>query len=234
MAPTTMSLPKAFRKPLLSGHGRGSAEHQRGQSVLRHAIARPELGIALAGHERVVHQRGLEFGDVVAEAIGRGDEDGVHDTAPGEQADGVVDDEVAVLAAELHAPLEPLGGGIVVRRHRPPRRVDGGHAQALALLVVGLVRLLQGLEQRVGVELLVILDVAAVLEKEDGEPPRLPGHERVAVVPRRILGELEEAARVRGVEERLALRDLERGDGAQASVGRSPLPAELLDLAHDG
>src|SRR5436853_84797 len=114
-----------------------------------------------------------------------------------------------------HAHHDELAEGLeeaALRGHgRRAAEHESGQA-VLGHLVAGLVGLLQRLRQRVGVELLVALHVAAVLEVEDREPAAIAAHQRVMIVARRVAVELEEAPRVGRVEEGLALVELERGD----------------------
>src|SRR5262249_46271736 len=160
------------------------------------------------------------------EALRAGDERRLHDASASQQPDRVIDQLTAVILAEAQAPLQPLRGGGVVGRKVPAVGGERGQTETLALFVTRPIRGPKSLQERVGVQLLLIPDLSPIVEREHVKPRHVRADERVMVVARRVPVELEEAACVRRVEEGLVFSYLHRRETPDASFVWSSLPGQ--------
>src|SRR5690606_33370682 len=213
---------------LLARHRDRAAGDQRGQSVLGNAVAGNVVGVALAGVVgKAVHAR-LELGQAGLEVVRPCDHLHAHRALPPQHARVVVDGDVA--RRRLGQPRRPFQRaclGVVTRRHLPAVDMQLRPAAAAALLVGGFLAFAQRGEQRIGIECFGVLDVAFVVERKVRLPVVRGRPAQDLIAGRDVLGPLDVATRLVGIEEDIPLRDLDRRALADGT-GRGPaLPVEL-------
>src|SRR5215510_7377147 len=184
---------------LRSGSGR-TADDEASQAIFGDLVALAVFGIALTWIEGKVVERGLEHANVLVERIRIRHQDCAHDPCPAQDPDAIVDADAA-LRAELGRPFEAFGARIVVRRNKPALERERRVSAPLAFLVAARIAFLERLQHRIGVDLLVILDVAGVFEIKDGEPVQIERRKRIAVLVREIAHQSEKLRGVGRTEE---------------------------------
>src|SRR5215467_3319026 len=147
----------------LGGGGSRAANDKAGEAIFGDLVALAVFGIALPRIEGKVVERSLEHANVLLQRIRIRHQDRTHDPGPAQEPDAIIDADAA-LGAELGRPFETLAVRVVMRRNKPAVERKRRVPAPLAFLVAARIALLERLQHRIGVDLLVILDVAGVFE----------------------------------------------------------------------
>ena len=189
-------------------------------------VAGLELRIAFIGRELEAGQHLFESRHIGVERLRARHQHGAFITPASEQAHRVVDHRRgAVAGAQLECPFQVFGRGVVMGRRVPAIGEHLRQTELAPLRITGRVALLDAGQQRVGVDLVVVLDIAAVIERKRRPPV---ARDQNAFFGSQVARELQKLRAFLLVEKLGSLGNRQRGLAFERASGRAALPGQRL------